>query len=148
MYLCENCKGTFEHFKTPGMCPLCNVWASVRCEACKFTADANQFINNHDACPKCGAKVSIPGAGSSSGCFVATVAFADPYAVEVCVLRSYRNRILSRTRAGRVMIAAYYRLGPGMASIVSRSRSLKWVTRAVLKVVVKHCERVLEKKAK
>ena len=63
MYQCERCGGTFAHFKTPGQCPLCGVWASVRCTACGHTAHANVFINNADRCPQCGARVSVPGAG-------------------------------------------------------------------------------------
>ena len=60
MYRCENCGRTFQHFKVAGQCPLCNVYASVRCEACKYTAAADKFIQNGDRCPNCGAKVSLP----------------------------------------------------------------------------------------
>ncbi len=64
MYSCQRCRGTFGQFRTPGQCPLCGVWASVRCSGCGHTAHANVFIANGDRCPKCGASVSIPGGGS------------------------------------------------------------------------------------
>jgi DNA-directed RNA polymerase subunit RPC12/RpoP len=64
MYKCERCGRTFEHFKTPGKCPLCGVWASVRCAACGHTDGANVFINNNNRCPKCG--VYVPGPAGST----------------------------------------------------------------------------------
>lgn len=69
MYKCERCGGSFAQFKTPGQCPLCGVWASVQCVACGFTAHANEFIRHSDQCPKCGARVAVPGrsADSSTG---------------------------------------------------------------------------------
>ena len=145
MYQCEKCGGTFEHFKAPGQCPLCKVWAIVRCQACNYTADAKEFINNNDSCPKCGAKVSVPGTKASSRCFVATVAFADPDAAEVRTLRLYRDQVLSQAYAGRVMIRAYYRCGPFVASVVSRSRRLRSTVRAFLCVAVKYCRKTLSR---
>jgi hypothetical protein len=65
MYRCERCGGTFASFKTPGQCPVCRGWASVRCDGCGYTAHANEFINNDNRCPKCGALVSV-GGGSGS----------------------------------------------------------------------------------
>ena len=61
MYRCEQCGGTFEAFKTPGQCPLCGTWASVRCTNCGHTDAADAFISNGDRCPACGAAVSFPG---------------------------------------------------------------------------------------
>jgi hypothetical protein len=65
MYICGKCDGTFVRFKTPGQCPLCGVWASVKCSTCGHIDTAKVFINNNDCCPKCGAYVSIS-AGSPS----------------------------------------------------------------------------------
>ncbi|MBI1830569.1 MAG: hypothetical protein HYR84_03855 [Planctomycetes bacterium] len=68
MYRCDRCRGTFEHFHTAGQCPLCGLWASVRCTGCGHTASANVFISNGDTCPKCGASVASPGDGG--GCAI------------------------------------------------------------------------------
>ena len=65
-YFCPYCKGTFDHFKVPGQCPLCGRWAQVRCMACGYTADANVFVANRNRCPRCGKRVIIPG-GDSAG---------------------------------------------------------------------------------
>jgi rubrerythrin len=66
MYLCERCHGTFASFTTPGQCPLCGTWAHVQCQGCRYTAHANEFINNNDRCPKCGSIVSVPGGSDSA----------------------------------------------------------------------------------
>ena len=66
MYRCEGCGGTFGSFATPGKCPLCGIVASVRCSGCGYTSDANTFISNNDRCPRCGARVMVPGRSGSS----------------------------------------------------------------------------------
>ena len=142
MFRCEKCGGTFAHFKTPGQCPLCGVWASVRCQRCRYTAHADQFINNNDACPKCGAKVSIPG-GGSSGCFVATVAFENADCFEIGVLRSYRDQVLKQHAWGRAVTQLYYRVGPFVAKLVSQSSLLKGLVRSCLVAIVSRCQRSL-----
>lgn len=70
MYRCVSgpgyagCGGEFAHFKIPGKCPLCGVWASVQCTACSYTASAKVFVDNADKCPRCGARVCVPGSGA------------------------------------------------------------------------------------
>lgn len=64
MYHCEMCGGDFYRFKTPGQCPLCKLYALVRCLGCQYIADATVFINNNDHCPKCGASVTVPGSSA------------------------------------------------------------------------------------
>jgi DNA-directed RNA polymerase subunit RPC12/RpoP len=81
MYKCERCGGTFAQFKTPGQCPLCGVWASVRCSGCGYTAHANEFVKNSDRCPQCGAQVSVPGSSGSLGS-------SDSNAVIGCIVLS------------------------------------------------------------
>lgn len=76
MYQCERCGQAFARFKTPGQCPHCGVWASVRCNACRYTDAAQVFIDNGDRCPKCGSAVHVPGGQASDdtrwavGCLV------------------------------------------------------------------------------
>lgn len=58
MYRCTNCGGSFSYFEKPGQCPLCKVWAVVKCTSCGFTDSAITFIQNLNKCPKCGAAIS------------------------------------------------------------------------------------------
>jgi len=65
-------------------------------------------------------------------CFVASAAFADsPDAVELLLLRRYRDQILRRSKAGRRLIFFYYRLSPPLARWIGRSqlktRAARWL---------------------
>lgn len=63
-------------------------------------------------------------------CFVADAAFANtPYAVELLILRAYRDRVLRPTKAGRRLIWLYYRLSPPLARSIERSQLKSRVTR-------------------
>lgn len=64
MYYCTSCRRDFWRFKTPGQCPLCGVYADVRCQNCSFTAAASIYITNHDCCPQCGQVAQVPGSGA------------------------------------------------------------------------------------
>lgn len=69
-------------------------------------------------------------------CFIASAAFADePYAVELTVLRQFRDRSL-RTRAiGRQMIWLYYKSSPPVARWISnRPRVLALVRWSLVKI--------------
>lgn len=69
---------------------------------------------------------------SSTGCFIATAAYGAPDAPEVTLLREFRDRILSTTRAGRAFIGLYYRTSPPVARLLSRSPVARMVVRVLL----------------
>ncbi len=73
-----------------------------------------------------------PQVDADSDCFVATVAFAGPAAVEVQILRRFRDRTLSRHRLGRAFIAVYYRYGPRLADFIQARPQLRQLTAALL----------------
>jgi hypothetical protein len=81
-------------------------------------------------------KVNIK-ARKGFGCFVATVAFDSPEAVEVCCLRGFRDNVLCNYIYGRKFIDWYYRNGPRLAIIVGRYQWLKWSIRKMLSCLVK-----------
>jgi len=54
----------------------------------------------------------------SSECFVATAAYGDRLHPEVVALRRYRDRVMTRSSIGRVMIRAYKVAGPVLARVV------------------------------
>ena len=63
-------------------------------------------------------------------CFVADAAFADtPYAVELLILRAYRDRVLRPSKAGRRLIWLYYKLSPPLARSIERSQLKSQITR-------------------
>lgn len=144
MYKCERCGGVFAKFKTPGQCPLCGVWASVRCSGCGHTAHANVFIANGDQCPKCGARVPVPGK-KDEACFIATAAFGTIYCDEVNVLRAFRDQILTHYKPGQWFVRIYYRAGPLLARHVAKHRIVRRLVVMFLLPVVAASKRIVSR---
>ncbi len=56
-------------------------------------------------------------------CFVADAAFSEqPYAVELTVLRDFRDQSLRRTHLGRRIVYSYYKVSPPIARWIGRSQ--------------------------
>lgn len=70
-------------------------------------------------------------------CFVASVAYDDPNHPDVMFLRAYRDTVLKSSPLGRGFIAWYWRNGPRLAKIVSRSSALKRASRYFISRIVK-----------
>jgi hypothetical protein len=63
----------------------------------------------------------------TGGCFVATAAFGSPLASEVATLRSFRDRVLLRSRAGGRFVEWYYEVSPPLAAFIANSVVLRWI---------------------
>jgi hypothetical protein len=77
-------------------------------------------------------------------CFVATAAYGDAMAPEVCVLRCYRDTVLDRSLLGRTFIHGYYRVSPPMAAWLGRSETWRRRVRSMLGPIVAYCRRRVE----
>lgn len=73
-------------------------------------------------CPHCKSPLNAP----KSGCFVATACYGDYNAIEVLVLRQYRDDKLLKTFLGRGFINFYYLVSPYFALLISKSDTLKY----------------------
>ncbi len=70
--------------------------------------------------------------GSSSDCFIATVAFGSPNSPAVQVLRSFRDRFLLTSRAGTTMVELYYACSPPLAAFIEHRPVLHTLTAMAL----------------
>lgn len=75
---------------------------------------------------------SSSGSGCSP-CFVATAAFGTPWALEIQVLRNWRDYVLRKKLLGRAFIKFYYIVGPYAAKVVKRSEFLRAITRKYIR---------------
>ena len=66
------------------------------------------------------------------GCFIATAAFGTRDAPAVETLRSFRDHVLEKSRAGEAVVCAYYRLSPPLARVLRKSPLLRRVVRILL----------------
>jgi hypothetical protein len=70
-------------------------------------------------------------AAEGGGCFIATVAYADPFHSDVVYLRRFRERALRPYRAGRLFIRAYNAGGPVLAKTLRPyprgRRAVRWL---------------------
>lgn len=77
----------------------------------------------------------------SSGCFIATAAFGTPFALEVDVLRTWRDQRLLKSSLGRRFVAFYYRMSPPVANLIATRPVVKCVIRWLLSPLVKKLAR-------
>lgn len=83
-----------------------------------------------------------PGSGGG-GCFIATAAFGSPLSEEVQILSQMRDRYLLQSAIGRRLVGFYYKKGPAIADYISDKEYVKGIVRAMLKPLVKVCQKVL-----
>jgi hypothetical protein len=72
------------------------------------------------------------GGGGGGWCFIATAAFGSPLERHVADLRRFRDRWLLTSVPGRLIVEAYYALGPAAADYIRRNPSLRGPVRLVL----------------
>jgi hypothetical protein len=63
------------------------------------------------------------------GCFIATAACGTEHAPDVVCLRAFRNSVLSRSTAGRLLMRVYERVSPPLADSIRHSDFARAVTR-------------------
>lgn len=64
-----------------------------------------------------------------SGCFIATAVYGTPSALEIDVLRDFRDEFLLKNRVGEKFVNFYYRISPSIANFISKHCLLKFILR-------------------
>jgi hypothetical protein len=71
-----------------------------------------------------------------TGCFIATKIFSiDSY--EVSVLSAYRDKVLINSIFGKLFIQFYYKISPGIITVLDKSRSVKKLIKRILIRIVR-----------
>lgn len=70
-------------------------------------------------------------------CAIATAAYGTPIALELDVLRGWRDEIEKYSRIGRAFTAMYYKISPPIAELVEKSKVAKAIVRTALSPLVK-----------
>jgi hypothetical protein len=84
----------------------------------------------------------------NSGCFIATAAFGSPIEAEVQMLRSFRDDVLRRTRAGQEFFdefwAHYYKLSPVVVGMMDKDPAIRDMVRwSIVTPIVRQLETLL-----
>ena len=73
---------------------------------------------------------------SGATCFVASAAYEDPNHPEVMFLRWYRDQVLVNSQAGRIVTAAYWKVGPSLARAIAPYPRARHIARAAISTLV------------
>lgn len=65
----------------------------------------------------------------TGACFIATTCYGDYDALEVLVLRQFRDEILLKSSLGRMLVRFYYFVSPSLARVITKSGWLKTLIR-------------------
>lgn len=78
------------------------------------------------------------GKNKSSGCYIATACYGNEFAPEVLYLKAYRDKVLSKSKLGRLFIKTYYLLSPPIAEKLKNKEKLNsFVRNKILDKIVK-----------
>lgn len=114
-YICDVCGKKKPVSQMAGKCVKCGKYVCSSCAKVK------------------GDKVYCP---EHAGCFIATAAYGTPMAVEIDILRDFRDERMEPNRLGRNLITLYYKVSPPIASIVARSQKMRAFVRLNLKPII------------
>ncbi|WP_150302905.1 CFI-box-CTERM domain-containing protein [Pseudomonas saliphila] len=78
----------------------------------------------------------------TSQCVVATAAFGTPLAIEVNLLRWWRDKILSKSAYGRLFVSSYYSVSPPIARFISSHNNIRALVRLLLRPIIRHAQRL------
>jgi len=76
------------------------------------------------------------GGGGGGGCFIATAAFGSPMEHHVQILKDFRDSYLLDYKLGQKFISLYYQASPSIAETISKSETLRILTRWFLIPIV------------
>jgi glucose/arabinose dehydrogenase len=83
-----------------------------------------------------GGSAQVDTGGGGGGCFIATAAYGSPLAMEIQILRDFRDRYLLTNVPGRLVVAAYYQVSPPLARWIATHDPIRVALRGSLRPIV------------
>lgn len=77
------------------------------------------------------------GGGSSSGCYIATMAYGDYDHPQVMILRQFRDEVLNKSAYGKWFIKTYYHYSPKLVERLKNQRTVNIIIRKTLNQFIK-----------
>ena len=74
--------------------------------------------------------------GKKGGCFIATAAYGSSLHPHLDILRDFRDKYLTPSKAGRKLVNLYYNYSPSVADFIAKYKALKVVVRMSLLPVI------------
>jgi len=127
---CDSCG---KKLPLSAMAAKCSVCKGVLCSECAVQYQGRWY---------CKAHAPTPPQPEKKGCFIATAAYGTPLAMEIEVLRSFRDRSMDENRFGRRLIKLYYQMSPKIADAIFVSELRRKTVRAFLNPLVKFFRRL------
>lgn len=115
-YICDVCGKKKPVSQMAGKCVKCGKYVCSECAKLK---------GDKVYCSKC-----------AGACFIATAAYGTPMAIEINLLREFRDKQLEPNIIGKQLVRLYYSLSPPIANIISCSERMRAWVRACLKPIV------------
>jgi len=78
----------------------------------------------------------------AGNCFIATAAYGTPFAEEINILRSFRDKRLNNNPLGYKFVKFYYKISPGIANVISKNEFLKKIVRIALKPIIEIVKKI------
>jgi len=131
-------------------CPVCKKPIAYCSRCCKVTTSelsrnwvgigrTKSGYQYSTLCSCCGKKISGP------SCFVATEVFGTTLDANLLTLYNLRDNCIAHSQCGRVLILAYYRIGPALASCCKSHPAMRRIIGAFIGCVIRVYRYRLEK---
>lgn len=90
--------------------------------------------NTYGSSSRAGSSRSSSGSygSSSGGCYIATCVYGSYNAPEVCTLRRFRDKVLTRSAGGRLFISIYYAISPHLVKLLGNRSCFRGTCRYFL----------------
>jgi hypothetical protein len=122
--ICKSCNIGFSHFLCQGGCGTMLPATALGTTTSRIAERVSHNLRAADGGP----------------CFIASELYG-PGSAEVAALRSFRDRRLLGSRAGRALVRAYYRVSPRLIPLLRRSKALRRVVGRAVALAVRLVER-------